>query len=158
MLLLVSLVVGYQALVRWAGAGKQAWLIWLPALPNIAAYGFLCWFFGRTLVPGRQALITRLARTVHGELPPEIARYTRRVTWYWCAILAAMGACSVVLAAWSATAWVWFLALNAPLIAAAFLAEFVYRHLRFPRFSHASLLATIRAFRAAARAGYAHGD
>jgi uncharacterized membrane protein len=48
----------------------------------------------------------------------------------------------------SLPAWSLFVnVLSLPLIAAMFIAEYVYRVLRYRRFSHASLFAGVRAFR-----------
>src|ERR1700682_5879338 len=53
-------------------------------VPHAAAYLFMLWLFGRTLVHGQEPLITRLARQVRGALPPYMETYTRRLTWAWC--------------------------------------------------------------------------
>lgn len=54
--------------------------------------GWLAVFFGRTLLPGQEALITRIARVSDPALPPGLVRYTRRLTAIWCAwfVLAAV--------------------------------------------------------------------
>src|SRR5512143_4142772 len=76
-------------------------------VPHAAIYLFLLVLFGRSLAPGREALVTRFARQIHGGLPPELESYTRRVTWAWCGFFAAMLALSALLylsaplAAWS---------------------------------------------------------
>jgi uncharacterized membrane protein len=46
---------------------------------------WLAFFFGRTLRPGEDALITRIARVSDPDLPPHLLRYTRRLTAVWCA-------------------------------------------------------------------------
>src|SRR4029077_5051200 len=69
----------------------------LYPLPSIVVYGGLLWIFARTLAPGREALVTRLARQVHGTLPDDITAYTRQVTWAWCVFFTAMGLTSVLL-------------------------------------------------------------
>lgn len=147
--------IGLGALVLAAVAGWVAWgaasadpvLVYL--LPHAGAYLFMLWLFARTLMPGREALITRLARCIHGTLPAEIERYTRHVTTAWCVFFAGMALSSVLLfslaplAVWSVFANL----LNVPLVAAMFLAEYLYRILRYPNFSHASIRSSIRAFR-----------
>ena len=51
------------------------------------------------------------------------------------------------------SAWSWFAnLLNIPLLLLMFVAEYAYRLLRFPGFSHASFLTAMRAFRAVGRA------
>lgn len=132
--------------MAWRAAGANADLVYL--LPHVGGYLFMLWFFGHTLMPGREALITRLARKIHGTLPPEIERYSHRVTTAWCVFFAGMALTSLLLfflaplAVWSIFANL----LNLPLVVAMFLAEYLYRILRYPNFSHASIRATIRAF------------
>jgi len=132
--------------IAWRAAGANPALVYL--LPHVGAYLFMLWFFGRTLMPGREALVTRLARHVHGTLPAEIERYTVHVTIAWCLFFAGMALASVLLfllaplAVWSVFANL----LNVPLVVAMFLAEYLYRILRYPNFSHASIRSTIRAF------------
>ena len=46
--------------------------------------------FGRTLAQGREPLCTRFARVIHGELPPEVARYSRQVTVAWTVFFAGL--------------------------------------------------------------------
>ena len=117
-------------------------------LPSIFVYGGLLWIFARTLAPGREALVTRLARQVHGTLPDDIAAYTRQVTWAWCVFFTAMGLTSVLLFAFaSLPAWSLFVnILGLPLICAMFVAEYIYRVLRYRHFSHAPLIASVWAF------------
>ena len=59
--------------IAWRATGANPALVYL--LPHVGAYLFMLWFFGHTLMPGREALITRLARHVHGTLPAEIERW-----------------------------------------------------------------------------------
>ena len=120
----------------------------LYPLPSILVYGGLLWIFARTLVPGREALVTRLARQVHGALPDDITAYTRHVTWAWCVFFAAMGLTSVLLFAFaSLPAWSLFVnVLGLPLLCAMFVAEYIYRVLRYRHFSHSPLIASVRAF------------
>ena len=68
-------------------------------LPPVCVNLGLAWFFGRTLAPGREALITRFARLEHPQ--PDIQRmaYTRRLTGIWAAFFLLMAAVSTALAA-----------------------------------------------------------
>ena len=120
----------------------------LYPLPSIVVYGGLLWIFARTLAPGREALVTGLARHVHGTLPDDITAYTRQVTWAWCVFFAAMGLISVLLFAFaSLSAWSLFVnVLGLPLIGAMFVGEYIYRVLRYRNFSHAPLFASVWAF------------
>ena len=132
--------------IAWRAAGANPALVYL--LPHVGAYLFMLWLFGHTLMPGREAVITRLARIVHGTLPEEVERYSRHVTTAWCLFFAGMALTSLLLfflaplAVWSVFANL----LSLPLVVAMFLAEYLYRILRYPNFSHASIRSTIRAF------------
>jgi uncharacterized membrane protein len=131
----------------------------LYPLPSVLVYGTLLWMFARTLAPGREALVTSLARHVHGTLPDEITAYTRQVNWAWCVFFAAMVLTSLLLFAFaSLPAWSLFVnVLSLPLIAAMFVAEYVYRVLRYRRFSHASLITSVRAFQELGRGAASPG-
>src|SRR3954462_401099 len=60
----------------------------VSGLTHAVANLLLLWYFARTLRAGRESLITRLARRVHGSLPPEMTAFTRRVTVAWCVFFA----------------------------------------------------------------------
>jgi uncharacterized membrane protein len=124
----------------------------LPALlggvPHAAAYLFMLWFFGRTLKRGSEAFITRLARQLDGPLSPAVEAYTRRLTWVWCAFFAAQLAASALLLAFGTIeAWSLFInVLDLPLVALLFIADYVYRVLRFRGAPQASIVAVVRAY------------
>jgi len=147
---LTALALGIGGLIAWRGPGANP--AWVYLLSQIGVYLFLLWLFGRTLMPGREALITRVARHVHGTLPADHERYSRHVTTAWCGFFAGMALTSLLLfilaplAVWSVFANL----LNLPLVLAMFLAEYLYRILRYPNFSHASIRSSIQAF-------YKHG-
>lgn len=130
----------------WRAAGADPALVYL--LPHVGAYLFMLWLFGHTLFNGGDALITRLARLIHGTLPAEMEAYTRNVTRAWCVFFAAMALTSLMLflfaplSVWSVFANL----LSLPAVVAMFLAEYLYRIRRYPNFAHASIRATIRAF------------
>jgi uncharacterized membrane protein len=140
---LASLAVVLAMAATWPPASRA-----LPLLSQLAICLGLAWVFGRTLLPGREPLITRVASQVHGTLTPPIARYTRNVTLAWCAFLTAMAGTSgllfalVSIEAWSLFANVLFL----PLVLLMFLAEYAYRVLRYPWFRQVTLLQSIQAF------------
>ncbi len=122
-------------------------------LPPLAVNLGLAWFFGRTLAPGREALITRFARLGQHDLDAAIPIYTRRLTWVWVGFFLAMASLSAVLAAFGAyRAWVWFTAVgNYLCVAALFAIEYGYRRWRFPRDDHVSPWHQILMMRAALR-------
>ncbi|NJN47798.1 MAG: hypothetical protein HC808_16495 [Candidatus Competibacteraceae bacterium] len=70
----------------------------LPYLPALLIYLSLLWLFGRTLKPGCQPLVSRLAELARGQLEPRVARYTRRVTQAWTGCFALLSLETLVLA------------------------------------------------------------
>jgi uncharacterized membrane protein len=50
----------------------------VSGISHATAYLFLLWYFGRTLARGREPIITRFARRVHGTLQPEMELFTRK--------------------------------------------------------------------------------
>lgn len=160
------------ALAFWAYARPGTRIYWLAALvvisiatllferghghgiviaygmPHAAAYLFMLWLFGRTLVSGREALITGVARRIHGSLEPEIESYTRHVTVAWCLFFLAQLAGSALLLTYAPLAtWSLFVnVLNVPLLALMFGAECLYRISRYPGHPRTTLKSTLRAF------------
>jgi len=153
---------GWVGLAVVASAVLLAALTWRTArfvnllypVPSVIVYAALTWLFGRTLVTGREALVTRLARHVHGTLPDDITAYTRQVTWAWCLLFGAMAVASLLLFAFGPLeTWSLFVnVLTFPLIAGMFVVEYCYRVLRFRTFAHVSLLTAVRAFHELGRA------
>jgi uncharacterized membrane protein len=103
--------------------------------------------FGRTLFGGREPLVAAFARLVHGALPPEVQRYTRRVTIAWTLFFAAMllASCALYLAG-ELPAWSVLATIASPLlIAAMFVAEYGIRHRVLPDWERVGILRGIRA-------------
>jgi uncharacterized membrane protein len=148
----VSLALGAGAagLVRlWPAGGLDVSAVYL--LQYLALHAVLGALFARTLQAGREPLVTRLARAVHGELPEPILRYTRAVTLAWALFFAVMGFIALMLYL-SAPRAVWSAFVNLttlPAVAAMFAGEYVVRRVRFPWFQHVSILAGVTAFRRA---------
>jgi uncharacterized membrane protein len=127
----------------------------LLRVPPVIIYAALAAWFGRTLLPGRQPLISAVARLERGQLEPELASYTRGLTAVWSAFFAVMAVASAALAA-LADAATWSLATNGVnylLMALLFFGEYVYRRVRYSRYPHASLARMIRIMFTAGRAG-----
>ena len=146
-LLAVLAVIGVIGFLLWRESGANPALLY--PLPYLSVYTVLLWLFGRTLMPGRQPLVTTLATHVHGVLPAEIARYTRQVTWAWCVFFVGMALTSMLLFLFEPLP-VWSVfnnLLNLPLVVAMYLGEYAWRLWRFPNFSHASIATVFRAFR-----------
>ena len=138
---------GIVGFLLWRSAGAHA--AWFYPVPYMTVYLMLLWAFGSTLLPGRLPLITRIATLVHGEIPIEIVRYTRSITWAWCVFFAAMATISASLFLF-APLRVWSIfnsLLNLPLVVLMFLGEYAWRLWRYPHFSHASIATMLQAMR-----------
>ena len=116
-------------------------------LPHLVTNLFLLWFFARTLKQGRKPLITAIADRVHGSISPEIAIYTRRVTWAWCLFFTMQILISAGLYFFSSLqVWSTFInILNWPLIVLMFICEYAYRVLRY-RDHRSSIFSGLRFF------------
>ncbi len=117
-------------------------------VPPIVVNVLLCWLFGRTLWRDREPLISHIARLDRGVLPPELARYTRRLTWIWTVFFALVGATSASLALLSPQElWAIFNDVSYLCAGLLFFGEFVYRRLRYRQYPHSSALHVIRNIR-----------
>jgi len=117
-------------------------------ISHAGAYLLLLWYFGSTLVPGREPIIARFARRVHGTLSPRMEEITRGLTVAWCAFFATQVAVSALLYAFAPLAiWSLFVnLLNLPLLALMFTAQGIYKTLRCPECPRASVLQAVEAF------------
>ncbi len=126
----------------WPGTGSSAGaaaivdlsLVTVSASIHAVVYTALLVTFGMTLLPGRVALVTALARKMHGTIPDDMAAYTRGVTWAWCVFFAAQLATSLTLFLWAPIA-AWSLFVNVlalPLLVLMFVAEHAYRMVHLP--------------------------
>lgn len=109
------------------------------------------WFGGSLLAARRgtgQAIITRLATRLHGQLPAPIRRYTAQVTALWTGYFLLMAAASCALfAVGSLQAWsVLANLVTLPLVVAIFIGEYLVRLRLHPDFEHVSILEGVRAF------------
>jgi len=140
-LLCIALWAGWSALENHFGL-----VYWLQ---HVAMQLILFMTFGRTLIAGRQPLVTRFAQAVHAVVTPQHAIYTRQVTIAWTLFFVAMALASTLLfflaplATWSIFAN--FLTL--PLVALMFIAEFLVRRRVLPDLRHMHILDAVRAFR-----------
>jgi len=132
---------GWQALLH-----RQD-LIYL--LQNVGMQVLLAGLFGHTLLPGREPLISQLARRVHREdYGPAIARYTRQATWAWTLYFVAMGLTSVLLFLTAPLAlWSWFVNfLSFLTLGAMFVAEYAVRRWRLRGIRHMGFLQGVRLY------------
>jgi uncharacterized membrane protein len=101
----------------------------VSAITHWVIYGGLLATFASTLRPGREALISVMARRLHGTMPDELRIYTRRVTYAWSIFFAMQLTLSVTLFfAAPLVVWSFFVnVLDIPLVAAMFAAEYLCR-------------------------------
>lgn len=138
-------------------AGIAAWLGFpmlkthFPSLFFLEHAGgqlILAFIFGSTLVAGREPLVARFARLVHGELPPRIALYCRHVTIAWTVFFCVLFTLSCALylggflAAWSLLANI----LSPALVCTMFAVEYIVRYRVFPDWERVGVLGGIQAF------------
>lgn len=109
---------------------------------------FLLWLFGRTLLPGREPLISQISRHINGELRQEVAGYTRNVTIAWCVFFALEVIVSLLLYVFAPlAAWSFFInVLNLPLLILMFVSEKTYRTVRFPNHPKTSIMKAIEVY------------
>jgi len=121
------------------------WAIQLSYLsPIIINVGLAAWF-GMTLRAGSEPMISRFARIERGQLAPDLAAYTRRLTLVWTLFFLAMAAVSAALSALpSAGPWAWFTTFGDWIcVAALFFGEHIYRRRRFAHHPHTSPMRVI---------------
>jgi uncharacterized membrane protein len=123
-------------------------LLAVNGLSNATLNLFLLWLFGRTLLPGKEPLISQISRHINGQLLPEVADYTRHVTIAWCIFFALQIIVSLALYAFAPiAAWSFFInVLNLPLLILMFVGEKTYRTLRFPNHPKTSILKAIEVY------------
>jgi uncharacterized membrane protein len=106
----------------------------LYLLEDIGFYGLLSVTFARSLVGGRVPLCTYWADLVHGPLPAQVTRYTRKATAAWALFFALVGAASLALyvfaplRVWSAFSYF----VTFPLVVLMFVGEYAVRRSVLP--------------------------
>jgi uncharacterized membrane protein len=128
-------------------ASLIAYGLWLNPLlfiyiPAIGINLLLLTLFLGSLMPGHEPIITRIARIIKGELDTELSTYTRRITLAWALFFTALSIESIVVTIYAATdIKVLFVnIINYILVAAFFMAEYIYRKFRFRNHEHVSPL------------------
>ena len=132
---------------RWLAPARTG-LVAATALSHGALYLGITLLFGLSLLPRREALVSRLARRVEPCVTPALLAYTRGVTWLWTGFgVAQLAGSAVLLAAAPLPVWSGFVnLLDAPLVGLTFAAEYGVRRWRFRGTRLASLADTARAF------------
>jgi uncharacterized membrane protein len=116
---------------------------------HAVAYACLLFWFGASLRPGREPVVTGFARRLRRTMPENVVCYTRQATIAWCIFFATQLAVSggLLLLATEST-WSTFVnLLNMPLVAAMALAEISYRLILFrhaPRTRLIDMMAALR--------------
>lgn len=115
----------------------------------VVAFGGCLRLFALSLCPGHEPLISGLARHVHGALRPDVARYTRRLTVFWCVFFAlALAAPLLLYALGPQGAWRWPMRGGAiGCVVVLMIAEAGVRRMVIRDFAHVSLRTTVAAFR-----------
>jgi uncharacterized membrane protein len=123
-------------------------LLAVNGLANATLNLFLLWLFGRTLLSGREPLISQISRHINGQLLPEVAIYTRYVTIAWCIFFGLEVVTSLSLYAFAPrAAWSFFInVLNLPLLILMFVGEKAYRTVRFPHHPKTSIMKAIEVY------------
>jgi uncharacterized membrane protein len=122
---------------------------WLYLLQHAGIHLALALWFGLTLRPGHQPLISALAERVHGHLIPTMAVYTRQVTQAWVLYFASIATASLGLF-FGADFEVWSLLANVitPVLSLSmFAGEYLLRYRLHPEFERVGLLESIKAYR-----------
>lgn len=132
---------GATALAAARPGGAEAVL---AAVPVVGAL-LLAWHFGRTLAPGREALIACYGRAEHGTLPPGVARYAWWLTCAWAVFFLAFAAVVAAGVAGAGPSPGRATTLMAALSAALFLGEHALRARLFPALGPARPWRTLRA-------------
>lgn len=137
---------------RWAPGDK---LLYAYLAEHVGINALLGWGFGRSLRAGCEPLCARMARSVHGALPPEVAAYARSVTVAWTVFFGAIIAISLLLFFFaSIDTWSIFANfVNLPAVVAMFVIEYRIRLRALPDFQHVSILTGVRSFMATSRPG-----
>jgi len=144
-LLIVAATAGVALLLgRDTGLGKVA----LYGVPHAAAYIFMLWLFGRTLLPGREPFVTHLARQVRGTLPPAMERYTSNLTLAWCVFFAVQLVVSALLLEFGTLeSWSLFInVLNLPLVGLMFVGDYFYQVIRYRDWPQSSIARAVQAY------------
>lgn len=147
----VPALLGLSALVYALVRGQymRAGMIAADGMWHASMNMFMLWLFGRTLMPGRDPLISQVARCLEGgDLPPALAAYTRKVTIAWSAFFAAQLLASALLYSLAPLpVWSLFInVLNPPLIVLMFAGEYAIRLRCHPGHARNSISQIVDAF------------
>ncbi len=118
-------------------------------LQNVGMQGLMAVVFGHTLLPGREPLISQLARRIHrDDYSAEIARYTRQATWAWTLYFVVMALASIALfVAAPLEIWSWFVNfLSFLTLGGMFAAEYAVRRWRLRGIRHLGFVQSVKLY------------
>lgn len=130
------------------GNHERIGLLVVNGLSHATLNLFLLWLFGRTLLPGKEPLVSQISRHMTGDIRPHILVYTRQVTIAWCIYFVLQVTISLLLYAYATfAAWSFFInVLNLPLLFLMFAAEKAYRTAHFPDHPRTSIRKVIEVY------------
>ena len=152
-LVLLTAGIAYKGLLR---KSRAAWITlitvvlvtlaasqineWLYAfyLPPVLIPALIASVFIRSLLPGREPLVTAIGERARGPLTVEMRSYTRIVTLMWAILLCSMTLLGIVLPL-TAGEHIWSLYTNVIsylLVAVFFVGEYLYRRFHFKDHDH----------------------
>ena len=102
-------------------------------LPPVLILSFFILNFSKSLLPGQEALLTKIARVIFHDDGPETAIYTSQVTWLWTCFLILILVETIAISLF-APIEVWSLftnVLNYLFMCLLFIIEYIYRQVRF---------------------------
>lgn len=145
---LVGLLIGGGVYFFVSGDHGRVGLLAVNGLSHATLNLFLLWLFGRTLLPGREPLITQISRRVNGHLYSEVVGYTRWVTVAWCTYFFLQVLVSLLLYVFASLAsWSFFInVLNLPLLVVMFVVEKACRTALFPNHPKTTILKAIEVY------------
>ena len=120
--------------------------LYLLFVPPVAIPLLLLVVFGRTLIAGREPLITAIGEAARGPLSAAMRHYTRRLTQAWCLVFLTMIIWSAVLP-WleQPELWSWFTnIINYGVVGILFVGEFILRKKLFPSHNHPGFFEYLR--------------
>jgi uncharacterized membrane protein len=118
----------------------------LLRVPPVVIALSVAWVFGRTLLPGRTALISQIGERVRGELPAPVARYGHRLTWVWFVLMCLIAIECILLGLLAPPFW-WSLFtnfINYALIALLFVVEYPIRRHILRDLEHSPFIESVR--------------
>jgi len=122
---------------------------WLYLAQHAGVHLALAAWFGATLRPGVDPLVTAMARRVHDVFTPAMEQYSRHVTLAWTLYFVGMAVTSLALfVAGDFDHWSLLANIVTPVLTVAFfVGEYLFRYWLHPEFERVSLQQALKAYR-----------